>query len=659
MPRIKKQTKRRGPSLAQKGIKSPFPQVIEPMLATKISEPFNDPNWLYEIKWDGYRIVSHVQRGKAVLHSRSLQNYTSWYPPVAEELTSFKDDLVLDGEIVVLSNEGLPNFDALQKYREGDTIAYYVFDLLWYNGKNLLGIPLEERKTILESILSKNTVIKYSAHFDDGLALFEQVESLGLEGIVCKKRNSLYEPGVRTKNWLKLPTAKRQEFVIGGWTESASGRLFRSLLFGAYENGKLISVGHSGSGFKNADMKMIMARLKKLEIKKRPFADEVETETKPHWVKPQLVGEFKYATTTRSGKIRKPAIFLGFRADKNPREVVLERTFKTGEVIEEKKPAIVTSKDSNWPKIEGQPITSREEFEIEGCKVELTNVEKELWKGITKADLLQYYNSIANYILPYIQKRPQSLHVKYRGLTVPGEYIKDMEGREPECAELFSVERKHKKAGKNPVIDYLVCNNRATLLWMINLGCIDVNPWTSRTSNYLHPDFIVIDLDPSDKDFKKAIETARAAKQFFDETGVTAFAKTSGKTGIHLFTPCAGFTFPDARTIAEKICNEIHLLVPRITTTEISLSRRGDKLYVDPNQNDEADTVAAPYSARPFHIPTVSTPIAWKEVNEKLNPTDFTIKTIAKRLEKRGDLWKDILNPWLVRSNSKTLLEWL
>jgi bifunctional non-homologous end joining protein LigD len=655
MARVKRRVAKLAYSLLKNAIKSPFPKAILPMLATKIDKPFNDPDWLYEIKWDGYRIISHVLRGKATMHSRSLQNYTSWYPPIAKELASFNDDMVLDGEIAVLNQKGFPDFDALQKYRQGDPIMYYVFDLLWYNGCSLTQLPLENRKRILDTVLPSSDLIRYSHHFDDGIALYEKMESLGIEGVICKRRNSLYESGLRTKDWLKLPTSKRQEFVIGGWTESGSNRPFRSILFGAYDGDRLVNIGHSGSGFRATDMKQILAKLRKLETKKSHFAGKVETETKPHWVKPELIGEFKYATTTASGKIRKPAIFLGFRDDKDPKKIRLEKTFKTEEIVEEKKPVRITSTESNWPEIENQPISSRGEIEIDHCKLELTNVEKELWSDVTKADLIQYYNRISEYILPYVKDRPQSLHVKYKGPLQQGVYIKDMEGRGPEWVQLFSVQRKHKRKGKNDIIDYLVCNNRPTLLWMINLGCIDVNPWTSRITNYLHPDFIVIDLDPSEKDFKKAVETARAAKQFFDENNLKAFAKTSGKTGIHLCLPCEGFAFAQARSIALKICNEIHSLVPDITTTEVSISRRGDKLYIDPNQNDEADTLAAPYSARPYYIPTVSTPLVWKEVNEKLNASDFTIKTIPRRVEKKGDLWSGISNPKIISSNSQHL----
>lgn len=194
---------------------------------------------------------------------------------------------------------------------------------------------------------------------------------------------------------------------------------------------------------------------------------------------------------------------------------------------------------------------------------------------------------------------------------------------------------------------------------MINLGCIDINPWTSTTNNYLHPDYIVIDLDPSDDDFKKAITTAQAAKQFFDEHKLKAFIKTSGKTGVHLLLPCKEFTFPQARLIAENLCHEIHQLVPAITTTAVSINRRGNKLYIDPNQNDEADTIASVYSCRPFHLPTVSTPLDWKEVNDKLDSRDFTIQTIEKRLQKKKDLWFDIYSSDISSKNSNILKQFL
>jgi bifunctional non-homologous end joining protein LigD len=302
---------------------------------------------------------------------------------------------------------------------------------------------------------------------------------------------------------------------------------------------------------------------------------------------------------------------------------------------------------------------------IDGCTIELTNIEHQLWPGITKADLISYYNTVADYILPHIKNRPLSLHVKPYSPTAPGLYIKDMEGRQPECAAIFSTKRKHPAPGKRNIIDYLVCNNKAALLWIINLGCIDINPWSSTTIDSTHPDYIVIDLDPSDDDFKKVITTGQAAKQFFDKQKLKAFIKTSGKTGMHILVPCEGFKFGEgkqkgeARIIAENICDQIHQLVPDITTLTVSKNSRGDRVYVDPSQNDLADTIASAYSCRPYHLPTVSTPLEWKEVKNNLDPQQFTIKNVLQRIEKKGDLLKAVFDSKIKRSNSKVLKQFL
>jgi bifunctional non-homologous end joining protein LigD len=661
--------------LLKQGIKSAIPDRAEAMNCTLIKEPFNNPEWTYEVKLDGFRIIAIKKGDDVKLFTRAKLNYSKYYPSVIEALKSIPHNAVFDGEIVVLDEKGRPNFDLLQKYTAGMPIAYYLFDMLWLDGYDITNLKLTDRKELLKQVIHQDDVIKYSDDFDDGELLFEQIKAMGLEGIVAKRKDSKYQPGRRVKDWLKLPTEIRQEFVIGGWTESESGRPFRSIVFGAYDNGQLKFVGHSGSGFKDEVMKEVITRLKPLEIKKKPFVDEVDHETKPHWVEPELVGNFKFATWTASGKIRKPAIFLGFRNDKDAKEVVREIPLNSKEesdVVKEKVSTIVakekqqeanpsktsigeTASDSNWLELEKIEITSSDVFEIEGKQVTLTNVERELWPGITKAHLIQYYHAVAPYIMPYLVNRPQSLHIKHKAVNAPGLYIKDMEGRQPEWAEIFSTPRKHKKKGKRDIIDYLVCNDEATLLYMINLGCIDINPWTSRTDDYQQPDFIIIDLDPSDNDFQKVIETAKAAKQFFDEHKLKAFPKTSGKTGMHLYVPCRGFTFSQARKIAEHICKEVSNLLPEITTTEVSISKRGDKLFVDFSQNDEADTVAAPYSVRPFHHPAVSTPLDWKEVNNKLNPLNFDITNIIDRIEKKRDLFNKVMDEKVAQGNSKIL----
>ena len=647
-------------SLIATGSKSEFPQGIRPMLATLTKEPFNNEDWIYEVKWDGYRVLAHMRKGTVKLFSRSGQNYTSKYQPVVDEFSRFKHDAVIDGELVLLDESGKPNFDELQRYDSKYPLIFYAFDLLWLDGKLLTSLPLLQRKEILQEILAQSDTIKFSEHFEDGLALFEQMRMLEMEGMMAKKKESIYRPGIRSNDWLKIQTSKRQEFVVGGWSESTNGRTFRSLIFGWYVDGKLHYVGHAGHGFKESQTREILATLKKIETKKSPFVDEVDAETKVHWVKPELVIDVKFATFTRIGKIRKPAIFLGFRTDKRPQEVTQQEATKDLPV-KKKKPVgkISTSKDSNWPVLEKQKVTSEDVLRIEENNVRITNIEKTLWDDITKAELIHYYYSVSSYILPHLKHRPLSLHIKHIAPTVQGMYIKDMEGRQPEYADIFSTPRKHKKTGKRDVIDYLVCNNLATLIYLINLGCIDINPWTSRIDDYLHPDFIIIDLDPSDDNFKKAVEVATAAKELFDKNKLKVFPKTSGKTGMHLFIPCEGFTFPQARSIAENICEQIHEIIPAITTTAIDIDRRGSKVYLDPNQNDEADTVAAAYSVRPYPLPTVSTPVEWKEVNDKLNASDYTIKSMLKRIEKKGDLFGATLDRKTASQNSKSLMKFL
>jgi bifunctional non-homologous end joining protein LigD len=649
-----------------KGKKTKFLSNVKPMLCTLIKEPFDDPDFLYEVKLDGYRIIAYVQNGKVVLSSRSGLDYTKKYPSVEHELSQLNVDVILDGELVALNEEGLPDFDRLQKNNGTSPLVFYAFDILWFKGYSLEDLQLMERKDILSKAIIFNEVIRYSESFDQGIALFELIKKQEMEGIVAKRRTSKYQPGKRGNDWLKLPTEKRQEFVVGAWAESSNGRAFRSLLFGAYnKDRKLEWIGRSGGGYKEKDMPAILKKLKALETDESPFVNKIlDTKgAKIHYVKPELVANFKFATWTKSGRIRKPATFLGFRNDKKPKNVVREVPLSRREeekVIEDaasktNAPKEKTSAASNWPELEKIPVTSKDKIEIENCTVELTNVEKQIWQGVTKADLITYYNSIADYILPYLHNRPQSLHLKPYGATAPGFYIKDMEGRQPDCADIFSTKRKHPKKGKRNIIDYLVCNNTPTLLYMINLGCIDINPWTSRTDNYLQPDFIIIDLDPSDEDFKKVIKTALAAKKVFDKLKIKAFPKTSGKTGMHLYIPCEGFSFPEARAIAENICTQINKLLPAITTTEVTVSKRGTKLYIDPNQNDEADTVAAPYCVRPASQPTVSTPLDWREINDKLDFKKFTIHTIPERIGKKGDLFEGVMDQKIRTNNSKSL----
>jgi bifunctional non-homologous end joining protein LigD len=651
--------------------KEDIPDFVEPMMATLIKESFDNENWEFEIKWDGYRCLAYLNNGKVDLRSRTGQSYNI-YTPVVSALKEWNMPAVLDGELVVLNKDGTSNFELLQNWNvhSKEHLAFMVFDILWLDGIDLSGQPLTERKEVLKTILpSSSNIIRFSSSIDgNGTGFFELARENGIEGIVGKKKDSIYEEGRRSRNWVKIKTSNRQEFVIGGWTESDKSRSFKSIVFGYYEGDQLIYFGHAGHGFKETAMPVLLKRLRSLEIPDTPFANETDRAEKVHWMKPELVAEIDFATTTEAGKIRHPAIFLGLREDKKPKEVKREFPLASEKAQLAKATGrgdmatkAETSEDSNWAEIEGQKVTSSAIKKYGGHEVVLINPGKVLWKEptITKEDLHNYYHSVYRYMRAHLKDRPLSIHIKHIAPTAKGLYIKDMEGRQHEWATIFPVKRKHHKKGKRDVIDYLVCNNEATLQYLVSLGAIDVNPWTSNTHTPEQPDFVIIDLDPTDDDFNKVIESGRAAREFFNRNKIIAFPKTSGKTGLHIYLPCEGFDFTEARTIAENICKEINLMVPSITTTNVTISERGDRLYLDPNQNDFADTVAAPYSVRPHKFPGISTPLEWKEIKEGLDPSSFTFEKVLARLRSKGDLFKGALSPSNRRTNTKKLIGFL
>lgn len=399
--------------LIKQGKRETLPKSISPMLCTLTKAHVDDAAFLYEIKWDGYPIISYVNKGKVRMDSRSALDYTKKYPPLISDLKDLKHDIVLDGEVVVFNKEGMPDFDALQKYNGHNTpITYCVFDILWVDGYNLMKLPLLERKHILQLLVSGNKNIRFSESFENGSALYQEMLNRDLEGIVSKKIDSTYNEGERGNNWLKTPTRKRQEFVIGGWAESDKNRSFRSLLFGAYTKGEFEWIGRSGGGYKQKDMPGILQQLKALEVKESPFINKV-LDTKgavKHWVKPQLVANFEFAAWTKSGRIRKPATFLGFRKDKKAKDVVREipeSVEKIENEIKHEGAILITETknkkqsknlapgaDSNWKELEAIPVSSEHPFHINDCTINIRNVEREIWKGVPKAKLIEYYHPL-------------------------------------------------------------------------------------------------------------------------------------------------------------------------------------------------------------------------------------------------------------------------
>lgn len=652
-----------------------MPDVIEPMLCTRSDKPFDGEDWIFELKWDGYRIVTFKNKAVIKLQSRNDQNYTSRYPIIVKEIKKLKHNVVIDGEVVALNEEGKPDFSLLQNYKSDVTLQYYVFDLLWIDGFDLMSEPLIERKKLLQSILPTNETLHFLDHVEEkGREFFELVKHQKLEGIVAKKKDSYYFPNSRSKSWIKIPIQKMQEYVIVGYTDSEHGRPFSRLMFGEYINGKLNYVHHTGGGISDSLLYSTYKRLKPLEVKNKTVENNPEEETPIHWVKPLLVGQFKLKelAETKAGHKRHPVIFLGIREDKVPEEIIAE-----GEEVKvsKSKKNKTFNVEEVWKSIHHEKVTHVDEITVEKHKLKIINPDKEYWMGIPKAQILVYYQSIAKYILPYIKDRPLGLNVITTWAGGDNIFMRNMKGYYPDWVKTFNTARKVKKTDKSEDIDWVICNDLATLLYLINLGALDLHPWSARTQSYKKPDYLVIDLDPpkrekgktkeeenkiekaKEKDLRNLIKTAQAAKSFFDKQGLVSFIKTSGKRGLHILLPCENILYEQTRYLVEEFNKQIHKTVPTISTVEASTTHpeRAKKIYIDASQNDYADRLAAAYSVRAYKIPTISTPLDWDEVNDSLNPKDFKIDTIMERVQQYGDLFKEISNSKIKLDNTKII----
>lgn len=644
--------------------KSKIPESIKPMLATLVNEPFDDPEWIFEVKWDGYRTISFINNGKVKLQSRNNKDFTEKYYPLVETLKSWNLNAVLDGEILVLNSKGVSDFGALQNWRsEADgELVMYVFDLLWYEGRNLMKFPLQNRLQILENIFpSGNERIRLSEIFpENGREFFKAAEKLGLEGMIAKRADSSYVPDARSKSWLKIKVQKRQEVIIGGYTlNEGTSKLFSSLLLGVYEHGRLQFVGKVGTGFNDKMQKDMMKLFKPLVIKESPFSMEPDVNEpsrfRPNppratavWMKPELVCEVNYAEITGDGIFRHPS-FKGLRTDKKPSEVVRETEKQTPQIVEESETDNTAESGKNIlkapeAKTRRSLLNPAEETQVKiinGHELKFTNLSKVYWPddGITKRDMLNYYYQVADYIVPYLKDRPQSLNRFPNGINGKSFYQKNVKGKAPDWVRTFPYTTSD---GENK--EFLVGSDEATLLWMANLGCIEMNPWFSRIQAEDNPDFCIIDLDPDQNTFEQVIHAALEVKKVLDELGVPSFPKTSGSTGIHIYIPLeAKYTYDQSQMFAKIVVTLVHQRIPEFTSTERMIRNRKGQMYLDHLQNRPGATVAGPYSIRPKPGATVSTPLHWEEVKKGMKMNDFTIRNVPARLKKEGDIFKPVL----------------
>ena len=649
-------------ALLKKAPKSAIPTGIKPMLATLVDAPFDDDQWQYEVKWDGYRALAFVNKGSVELLSRNNKSFNDKFYPIYDLLREWKINTVLDGEILVLNEKGISQFGALQNWRsEADgELVFYVFDLLWYDGKNLMDLPLYQRQAILNEVLpADDDRVRLGKVFKaSGIDFFAAAEKMGLEGIIAKKIESTYASDRRSKEWLKIKVSKRQEVVIAGFTKNEdTSKAFSSLLLGVYENKNLQYVGKVGTGFSDKLQKTMMAQFMPLIIKESPF-DELPDVNKPSrfrpnppkakatWLKPELVCEVAFTEVTDDGVFRHPS-FQGMREDKKAKEVIREMEIATDDVIKdestkpEKHSVAIKAPKHSERKTLLNPKDQTQVRKIKGHELKFTNLNKVYWPDdqVTKRDMFNYYYQIADYILPYLKDRPQSLNRFPGGINGKSFYQKDVKGKAPDWAKTFPYEN-----GEGEKKEYLVGTDEATLLWMASLGCIEMNPWFSRIESPDHPDYCVIDLDPDKQTFDQVVETALVTKKILDAIDVPSYCKTSGSTGIHIYVPLnAKYSYDQSQMFAKLIVNLVQSELSDYTTLERTVSARKGKMYLDFLQNRPGATIAGPYSLRPKPGATVSMPLHWDEVKPGLKMKDFNIFNALDRVKAEGDLFKGVL----------------
>jgi bifunctional non-homologous end joining protein LigD len=634
------------------GVKRAMPMDLSPMLATLVDKPFDDDNWSYEIKWDGYRALAYLKKGKVELRSRNNKSFEKYYP-VYDALKTWSSDAILDGEIVVLNDKGQSDFNALQNWRsEADgQLVYYVFDLLWLDGRDLMGLPLMERRALLEKLVPKGDTILYSESFHtSGTKFFATAKKLGLEGIMAKKADSLYIPGARTKEWLKIKTASRQEVVIGGFTRNeGTSKLFSSLLVGVFEKGRLRYAGKVGTGFTEKMQKEMMRQFKPLIQSKSPFDVEPDVNrpsrfrpdppgARAVWLQPKLVCEVSFREMTEDGLMRQPS-YKGMREDKPAKEVVREKAVPVKAVTH----AVSRPKPAPERKTLLNPKDETQVRPIEGHELEFTHLSKIFWpkEKYTKRDLLNYYYQVAPFILTYLKDRPQSLNRHPNGIDAPGFFQKNVSGKVPDWIKTFP----YHSVGDEEDKEFLVCTGEASLMYMVLLGCIELNPWSSRVEKPDNPDWCIIDLDPDKSTpFDKVIEAALVTKKVLDAAGIDSVCKTSGSTGMHVYFPLhAKYTYEQSKEFARVVVQRVHDEIPSFTTIERMTSERKGRMYLDFLQNRPQATIAAPYSVRPKPGATVSAPLHWDEVKKGLKMQDFTMINMMARLKEVGDLFRPVL----------------
>lgn len=617
---------------------------IAPMLATLgQGPPPATAGWLYEVKWDGVRAMCYVHDGGIEMRSRNGRAIEAQYPELSILPRQIHaNSAILDAEIAALDERGVPSFERLQPRimvtgesaiataSRRQPAVLFAFDLLYLDGFDLRGVPLIERKRLLKEILEPNDAIRYSQEFTDGPALFEAARQQGIEGVVGKRAQSFYESR-RAGDWIKYKVVQSDSFILCGFTEGERD-LFGALVLGIYDGGKLKWAGNVGTGFDRKGMEAIYAKMAPLAVQECPLEPNKLLPRAVTWTRPELVCEVKFANWTNDGRLRAP-VFLGLRPDVDPRDCVRERI--EGKNTERtQRPSVHPAEDPPLLPPDAEEVS----LTIDGHRLKFTNLNKLFYPkdGYRKRELLNYYDAVAPLILPHLKDRPLSLKRYPNGIQADFFFQKEVAASFP----------KWLRTGMADGIRHVIGEDRATLLFLVNLGCIDHNPWMSRMGSLEHPDYLLIDLDPQECGYERIVEAALLVRAKLDLAELASYPKTTGGDGMHLFVPLEPrYTYEQVRSFAELLSTLVAHERPDLFTTPRALSKREKgKVYFDWAQIAQGKTISAPYVARAYPGAPVATPLGWSEVTSRLRPEQFNISNALSRFDRVGDLFEPVLS---------------
>jgi bifunctional non-homologous end joining protein LigD len=659
-----------------------LPDFVRPMLATLTDGAFDDPEWLYEIKWDGYRVEAIVHPKGVRLWTRNRIDAASYFPDLAGPPDWIDArEAVVDGEVVALDPEGRPDFSLLQdrtglrgleaatgrrspdaphlsaEERKAIPLAYMVFDLLHLDGSSMLDVPLEDRKRVLRRVIRSHPMVRFAAHVvGEGEAFVRAAADRGLEGVVAKRRGSRYEPGKRSRDWLKIKLRREQELVVAGWLPGkGSHKDLGSLIVAVNADGRLRHAGQVGSGISTAMRRQLLAAMKPIERDESPL-DPVPRLPAAHWVEPRIVIRAEFAEWTTDGLLRQAA-FKGIEVEKGPEAVVREEATPSARIAA-RAPRTSRSKRSDPMGNDVTAATAAELaaldgmdrdgiWQVAGHEVRVTNLKKVLFPAseghpeLTKRDLLRHYVSVGPMLVPHLAGRGLNLQRFPDGIGKAGFWQKDLPGHAPSWIARWTY------TGSEGAKDYVVVDRVATLAWLAQEGAIELHPWTSKTRAPDRPTFALIDIDPgSQTTFEEVLVLARLYRTALGHLGVNGLPKVSGKRGVQIWVPIeASYSFEQTRDWVERLSRAVGQTVPELVSWEWSKRDRRGRARLDFTQNAINRTLVAPYSARPSPGAPVSAPITWDELDgPTLAPDRWTIESLQERLASVGDLFAPALS---------------